>query len=166
MAGVFSRMSRLRDRWGKFGFGLASSLIWALPMAAWAGSVDLVHGPGPWIAFWIGAALFVVWIALLLRLGKVPVSVRPRRYDVQSMSPSERRWNAALAVFMIGLIAFLNGAATVDWGILTPSLEAGRLGSVALTVGLATFLVVMVAGIGFSWRQADTAYRRRTAEPA
>jgi len=166
MADVFSRVFRLRERWGQFGFGLASSLIWALPMAAWAGSVDLVPGPGPWIAFWIGAALFVVWIVLLVRLGKVPVSLRHRRYDVRAMSPSERRWNVALAVFTIGLIAWLNGAATVDWGILTPSLEAGVPGAGALTIGLATFLVVMVAGIAFSWRRADAAYRRRTAEPA
>jgi hypothetical protein len=159
-------MFRLRERWGQFGFGLASSLIWALPMAAWAGSVDLVPGPGPWVAFWIGVALFVVWIVVLVRLGKVPVSLRHRRYDVRAMSRSERRWNVALAVFLIGLIAWLNGAATVDWGILTPSLEAGRLGSVALTAGLATFLVVMVAGIAFSWRRADSAYRRRTAAAA
>ena len=159
-------MFRLRERWGQFGFGLASSLIWALPMAAWAGSVDLVPGPGPWVAFWVGALLFVVWIVLLVRLGRIPVTTRHRRYDVRAMSRSERSWNVALAVFMIGLIAWLNGAATVDWGILAPSLEAGRLGSVALTVGLATFLVLMVAGIAFSWRRADSAYRRRMAGAA
>lgn len=159
----FSRVLLLRERWGQFGFGLASSLVWALPMAAWAGSVDLVPGPGPRIAFWIGAGLFVAWVGFLVRLGKVPVSPRHRRYDVREMSQSERGWNVALAVFMIGLIAWLNGAATVDWGILTPSLEAGRLNSVALTAGVATFLVGMVAGIAISWRRADGAYRRRTA---
>jgi hypothetical protein len=159
-------MLRLRERWGGFGFGLASSLIWALPMAAWAGSVDLVPGPGPWIAFWIGAALLVAWIVLLVWLGRTPVSLRERRYDVHAMSSSERRWNAALAVFGIGLIAFLNGAATVDWGILAPSLEAGRLGSVALAVGLATFLVVMLFGIAVSWRRSDAAFRHRRAEAA
>jgi hypothetical protein len=159
-------MLGLRERWGGFGFGLASSLIWALPMAAWAGSVDLVRGPGPWIAFWIGAALLVGWIVLLVRLGRIPVSLRQRRFDVHAMSSSERRWNAALAVFGIGLIAFLNGAATVDWGILAPSLEAGRLGSVALALGLASFLVVMLVGIALSWRRSDAAYRRRGMEAA
>ena len=133
-------------------------------MAGWAGSVDLVPGPGPWISFWLGAALLVVWIVLLVRLGGIAVSVRQRRYDVHMMSRSERRWNAALALFGIGLIAFLNGAATVDWGILTPSLETGRLASVALALSLATFLVVMVFGVSFSWRRADAAYRRRQAE--
>ncbi|MDQ6918281.1 MAG: hypothetical protein M3Z98_02860 [Candidatus Dormibacteraeota bacterium] len=161
-----SRILRLRERWGQFGFGLASSLVWALPIAAWAGSVDLIPGPGPWVAFWIGAALLLVWVLLLVRLGRVPVSLRHRRYDVRAMSGSERRWNIALAAFGIGLVAFLNGAATVDWGVLAPSLEAGRLGSVALAAGLATFLVVMLFGIAVSWRRSTTAYRRRTAGAA
>lgn len=151
------------ERWGRTGFALASSLIWALPMAAWAGSVDLVPGPGPWVAFWIGSVLLLVWIVLLIRLGKIPVSKRHRRYELRAMSRSERRWNAALAVFGIGLIAFLNGAATVDWGVLAPSLEAGRLGPVALALGLAAFLVVMVFGVALSWRRSDAAYRRRKA---
>jgi hypothetical protein len=160
------RALRLRERWGQFGFALALSLIWALPMAAWAGSVDLEPGPGPWIAFWIGAMLLVVWLVLVLWLARIPVSPRHRRYDVRAMSSSERRWNAALAVFCIGLIAFLNGAATVDWGVLTPSLQAGRLGAVTLSLGLAAFLVAMAVGIAISWRRADVAYRHRQATAA
>jgi uncharacterized membrane protein len=159
-------MSRLVERWGRTGFALVSSLIWALPMAAWAGSVDLVSGPGPWIAFWIGTALLVVWIGLLVKISRTPVSERDRRFDIRSMSQSERRWNAALALFSIGLIAFLNGAATVDWSILTPSLEAGRLASVALALGLAAFLVAMVIGIALSWRRSAAAYRHRRAAAA
>jgi membrane protease YdiL (CAAX protease family) len=157
-------MFRLRDRWGRFGFALATSLIWALPMAAWAGSVDLVGGPGPWIAFGIGAVLLVAWVVLLVRTGSVPVTERHRRYDVHAMSQAERRWNAALVLFGIGLIAFLNGAATVDWGVLTPSLAAGRPGSVALALGLAVFAVVMVFGVILSWSRANAGYQqRRTA---
>jgi hypothetical protein len=156
-------MSGLVERWGRIGFALVSSLIWALPMAAWAGSVDLVPGPGPWVAFAIGAVLLVAWLVLLTRLGRIPVSDRPRRYDLSRMSGSERRWNAALAVFGIGLIAWLNGAATVDWSILTPSLAAGRAGSVALAVGLAGFLAVMVVGVVLSWKRAGAAYRARRA---
>jgi len=156
-----SRILRLRDRWGRFGFALATSLIWALPMSAWAGSVDLVGGPGPWIAFAVGAVLLVAWLVLLLRLGGTPVSDRRRRYDVHAMSSPERRWNAALALFGIGLIAFLNGAATVDWGVLTPSLEAGRLGAVALGLGLLTFVAVMLFGVVLSWSRANAAYQER-----
>src|SRR4030081_1405878 len=162
-SGSLRAMGELAERWGRTGFALATSLIWALPMAAWAGSVDLVSGPGPWIAFWIGTALLIAWIALLVRVRAMPVSKRHRRYDLRSMSRSERRWNVALAVFCIGLIAFLNGAATVDWGILTPSLEAGRLAAVALALGLAAFLVAMVVGVAVSWRRSDAAYRHRKA---
>jgi hypothetical protein len=132
-------------------------------MAAWAGSVDLVRGPGPWIAFWIGAVLLTVWILLLVWVGRTPVSERHRRYDIRVMSRSERRWNVALAIFGIGLVAFLNGAATVDWGILSPSVEAGRLRSVALALVLAAFLVAMLSGVALSWRRSNDAYRRRKA---
>jgi hypothetical protein len=99
-----------------------------------------------------------------VRTSSVPVTERHRRYDVHAMSQSERRWNAALVLFGIGLIAFLNGAATVDWGVLTPSLAAGRPGSVALALGLAVFAVVMVFGVILSWSRANAGYQqRRTA---
>jgi len=156
-------MTRLVDRWGRTGFALVSSLVWALPMAAWAGSVDLQPGPGPWIAFAIGLVLLVAWLVLLTRLGGIHVSARPRRYDLGAMSAGEKRWNLALAAFGTGLIAWLNAAATVDWGILTPSLQAGRTGPVLLAVGLAAFLVAMLAGVTLSWRRADGAYRVRRA---
>jgi hypothetical protein len=154
-------MTRLVDRWGRSGFALATSLVWALPMAAWAGSVDLEPGPGPWVAFAIGVLLLVAWLAMLTRLGRIPVSARPRRYDLGGMSPAERRWNLALAVFGIGLIGWLNGAATVDWRILTTALSAGRGGSVLLAIGLAVFLLAMLAGVTVSWKRADAAYRAR-----
>lgn len=154
-------MERLVERWGRTGFALAASLVWALPMAAWAGSVDLAPGPGPWVAFAIGLVLLVGWFFLLVKLGQVPVSARPRRFDIAAMSSAERRWNLALAAFGIGLIGWLNGALTVDWEILTPSLRAGRAGSVLLALGLATFLVGMVAGVVVSWRRTAVAYRER-----
>jgi len=135
-------------------------------MAAWAGSVDLVGGVGPWIAFGIGIILLIGWLVLLTRLGRIPVSARPRRFDIAAMSGSERRWNLALAAFGIGLIAWLNGAATVDWQILTPSLAAGSQGSLLLALGLAAFLVAMIAGLVVSWRRATAAYRGRGAPAA
>ena len=91
------RVLRLRERWGQFGFALALSLIWALPMAAWAGSVDLEPGPGPWIALWIGMMLLVVWLVLVLWMARIPVSPRHRRYDVGAMSTSERRWSESVS---------------------------------------------------------------------
>jgi hypothetical protein len=156
-------MSRLVDRYGRTGFALLSSLVWALPMAAWAGSVDLVSGPGPWVAFAIGAVLLAGWLVMLTRLARIPVSSRPRRLDLAAMSAGERRWNLALALFGIGLIGWLNGAATVDWAILTRSLAAGRSGSLLLALGLALFLAAMVAGVAISWRRSSAAFRERAA---
>ena len=110
-------MTRLVDRFGRTGFAALSSLIWALPMAAWAGSSDLSpidKTAYPWIALAIGLVMLVVWIVLLTRLGAVPVAARQRRLDFHQMSPAERRWGLGLAAFITGLIAWLNAAATVE----------------------------------------------------
>ena len=111
-------IGRLVDRFGRTGFAALSSLIWALPMAAWAGSADLSpidKTAYPWIALTIGLVMLVLWLFLLSRLGRVTVVPRQRRFDLQQMSRSEKRWTLALAAFATGLIAWLNGAATVDW---------------------------------------------------
>jgi hypothetical protein len=158
-------MSRLVERFGRTGFAALSSLIWALPMAAWAGSADLSpidKTAYPWIALGIGLVMLVVWIVLLTRLGRIPVSPRPRRFDLAQMSSSEKVWILALVAFVAGLIAFLNGAATVDWGPLGTAIGSGKPGPVAFAIGLAVWVIVMVAGIWISWHRAATAYRRRT----
>ena len=61
-------MNQLVERFGRTGFAALSSLIWALPMAAWAGSADLSpidKTPYPWIALSIGLVMLVVWLVLL-----------------------------------------------------------------------------------------------------
>src|SRR5258708_31533783 len=108
-------MNRWVDRFGRTGFAAVTSLIWALPMAAWAGSADLSpvdQTAYPWIALAIGLVMLAVWIFLLTRLGRIPVAPRQRRLDLAQMSTSEKRWTLALIAFGAGLIAFLNGAAT------------------------------------------------------
>src|SRR4029077_2339648 len=110
-------MSRYVDRFGKTGFAAITSLIWALPMAAWAGSADLSpidKTAYPWIALGIGLVMLVVWFVLLSRLGGIPVSPRPRRVDLGQRSNPESIWTLAEAAFGTGLIAWLNAAATVD----------------------------------------------------
>ena len=157
-------MTRLVDRFGRTGFAALTSLIWALPMAAWAGSSDLSpidKTAYPWVALSIGLVMLVVWIVLLTRLGRVPVSARQRRFDLQQMSSSEKRWTLALAAFFTGLVAWLNGAATVDWTPLAAGVGAGKLGAVLFAGGLGLFLVVMVAGLAFSWRREDAAFQAR-----
>lgn len=157
-------MTRLVDRFGRTGFAALTSLIWALPMAAWAGSADLTPidtTAYPWIALGIGVVMLIVWLVLLSRLGRVPASARPHRLDLGQMSGSEKRWTLALAAFTTGLIAWLNGAATVDWGLLGAALQSGKPGPILFGAALGAFLVIMLAGIWLSWRKSGQAFQRR-----
>ena len=157
-------MNQLVERFGRTGFAALSSLIWALPMAAWAGSADLSpidKTPYPWIALSIGLVMLVVWLVLLSRLRSIPVSSRERRFDIAQMSRSERVWILAAAAFGTGLIAWLNAAATVDWAPLGAAVGSGKPGPTLFAFALAVFLIAMVVGIAVSWRKAGTAYRTR-----
>ena len=157
-------MTRLVDRFGRTGAAALTSLIWALPMATWAGSADLTPidtTAYPWIALGIGVVMLVVWLVLLSRLGSVPQSARPHRLDLGRMSSSEKRWTLALAAFATGLIAWLNGAATVDWGPLGPALRSGKPGPILFGAALGAFLAIMLAGIWLSWRKSGQAFQRR-----
>jgi hypothetical protein len=159
-------MSRLVDRFGRTGFAALASLIWALPMAAWAGSADLSpidKTAYPWVALGIGLVMLAVWIVLVFRLGTIPVAPRQRRFDLRQMSRSERRWTLAAAAFGTGLIAWLNGAATVDWVPLAAAVGAGKAGPIELAIALAVFLVAMIAGLAISWRKETAAFRARFA---
>jgi hypothetical protein len=163
-------MSRLVERFGRTGFAALASLIWAIPLAAWAGSADLSpidKTAYPWVALTIGLVMLAVWLVLLTRLGRIPVSERQHRLDLGRMSPGERRWSLALAGFVTGLIAWVNGAATVDWGPLGTAIGAGKVGPTIFAAALVAFLVAMLAGIWVSWRKATAAFhRRRAAAPS
>jgi hypothetical protein len=157
-------MSRLVDRFGRTGFAAITSVIWALPMAAWAGSSDLSpvdRTATPTIALTIGAVMFVVWLVLIASLGRVRVAPRQRRFDIGQMSPSEKRWTLACIAFATGLIAWLNAAATVDWAPLGSAIGAGKVGPILLATALAIWAAGMVAGVWFTWRKETTAYLRR-----
>lgn len=157
-------MTRLVDRFGRTGLAALTSLIWALPMAAWAGSADLTPMDTtayPWIALGIGVVMLIVWLVLLNRLGRVPASARPHRLDLGQMTSSEKRWTLTLVAFVTGLIAWLNGAATVDWGPLGAALQSGRPGPILFGAALGAFLVIMLAGIWVSWRKSGQAFQRR-----
>src|SRR5207237_1997087 len=143
-------MTGLVDRFGRTGFAALSSLLWAVPMAAWAGSADLSpidQTAYPWIALAIGLAMLVVWIVLLTRLRRIPVAQRERRYDMRQMSRSERRWTLGVIAFATGLIAWLHGTATVDCSPLTKAAGDGKVGPTLLAFDDATGLNVMVADI-------------------
>ena len=160
-------MNSLVERYGRTGAAAITSAIWFLPMAAWAGSFDLSpidQTAEPKIALAIGILMFIVWLALLTRINKAPVTNRTRRLDLAQMSTNEKRWTLALIAFGAGLIAWLNAAATVDWSPLGPALASGKLGPILFATALAVFLVAMVAGIVVSWRKATRAYRKRKAD--
>jgi hypothetical protein len=157
-------IARLVDRFGRTGFAALSSLMWALPMAAWAGSADLSpidKTAYPWFAFAIGLVMLAAWIVLLTQLSKVRVTPRQHRFDLTQMSTAEKRWTLAVAAFGTGLIAWLNAAATVDWGPLLAAISEGRVGPTLLAAGLLLFLVAMLAGVRLSWGRASAAYRAR-----
>lgn len=159
-------MSRLVDRFGRTGFAALTSVTWALPMAAWAGSVDLTpidRTAYPWIAFGVGVVMLVAWLAVVGRLRTVPVSPRPHRLDLAQMSAFEKRWMLALAAFTIGAIGWLNAAATVDWAPLLNGVAAGRPGAIAFAVALGAFLAAMVVGAWWSWRKQAAAFAARVA---
>jgi len=154
-------MNRWVDRYGRTGFAAITSVIWFLPMAAWAGSADLSpidKTAYPWIALSIGIVMLVVWIVLLTRVGRIPVTPRQRRFDYAQMSTSEKVWILVLLAFVAGLIAWLNAAATVDWSPLGAVLGSGKVGPLLFAGGLAVYAIVMVAGIWISWRRQRAAF--------
>jgi len=135
-------------------------------MAAWAGSADLSpvdKTAYPRAALGIGIVMLVAWLVLLTRVARAPMPPRQRRLDLSQMSASERRWTLALALFGIGLIGWLNAAATVDWAPLVAAVRSGKPGPAALALALVAFLVAMLAGVWISWARARTAFRRRLA---
>jgi hypothetical protein len=157
-------VNQLVERYGRTGFAALSSVIWFLPMAAWAGSSDLSpmdKTAYPWIALGIGLAMLVVWLVLLSRLRRIPVTPRPRRFDLGQMSTSEKRWSLGFFAFVTGLIAWLNAAATVDWGPMGTAISKGESGPILLAVALGAYAVVMVAGIWYTWRRESRAYAQR-----
>ena len=162
-------MNQLVDRFGRTGFAALTSLVWALPMAAWAGSSDLTpidQTAYPWIAFAVGAVMLIAWLILLTRLSKIKTSPRPHRLDLRHMSSSEKRWTLALLAFVTGAIAWLNAAATVDWTPLVTAVQAGRPKPTAFAAAAAVALIAMLAGAALSWRRATLAFAARRSRPS
>ena len=159
-------MKSLVDRYGRSGFAAITSVIWLLPMAAWAGSADLSpidRTATPSIAFAIGVVMLIVWLVLIASLRRFPMSPRQRRFDLAQMSPSEKRWTLGCIAFALGVVAWLNAAATVDWGPLGSAIGAGKVGPILLAAALAIFLIAMVVGVWYTWRREAVAYRRRSS---
>lgn len=157
-------MNRLVERYGRTGFAALTSVIWFFPMAAWAGSFDLSPMDKtvyPWIALAIGIVMLVAWLVLLSRLRSIPVSARQRRFDLAQMTGSEKRWTLGCVAFVVGLLAWLNAAATVDWGPMGTAISAGKVGPSLLAVALGAYVLVMLAGIAWTARRSNREYAQR-----
>lgn len=158
-------MTRLVDRFGRTGFAALTSLMWALPMAAWAGSADLSpidKTAYPWIALAVGLVMLIAWLLLMTRVVKIDVAARRRRLDIDRMTASERRWALASFAFACGVVAWLNAAATVDWAPLVSAASGGKVGPIVFIAGLVLLFAAMVAGVTFSWRRWSQAFARRS----
>jgi hypothetical protein len=158
-------MTRLVDHYGRTGAAAITSVIWALPMAAWAGSSDLSpidQTAYPKVALAIGLVMLVVWFGLVALITRTPVAPRQRRLDLTQMSQAEKLWTLVLIAFGAGLIAWLNAAATVDWAPLGPALASGKPGPILFASALAIFLAAMLAGIAVSWQKSRRAFVKRT----
>lgn len=159
-------MSRLVERFGHMGFAALTSLGWALPMAAWAGSADLSpidRTAFPGIALALGVVMLAGWVGLMWWIRRIPGGTRPHRLDVARMSAAEKRWLLAFAGCAIVVIGWLNAAATVDWSPLVSGVAAGRMAAVAFALGLGAVLLASVAGAVLTWRRAAQAFASRVA---
>jgi hypothetical protein len=151
-------------RFGRTGFAAVASIAWALPLLAWAGSVDLYPGAWPWVAFALGLVLLLTWMALVGWIRTVEVEPRPSRLDLAAMSAAERLWNSLLAICLLGLIGWLNAAATVDWRPLVTAWGSGRTAPRVFSVAIVLLLVALVIGARAAWLRADRAFRSRCAQ--
>lgn len=158
-------MRNLVDRFGRTGFALLASLVWAIPLAAWAGSADLSpidQTAYPKVALAIGLVMLVVWVFIVIRIRAVKeVAPKQHRFEISQMTRQEKRWTLAAAAFATLAIAWLNAAATVDWAPLTVAVQQGKPGPTVLAGALGVFLIAVVTGAALSWRKAAAAYRDR-----
>ena len=162
-------IQKLVDRFGRSGFAALAAVIWAVPMAAWAGSSDLSpydKTAYPRVALGIGVVMLAVWIVLLTRLGVVAVTPRQRRFDLSQMSSGEKRWALGAFAFLAGVVAWLNAAATVDWGPLFTAVGQGKVGPMLLAVALLLLLAALAVGLVISWRKQSAAFRARLGRAA
>ncbi len=149
--------------WGWTAFAGLSSLVWALPLAAWAGAVDFDRSA--WSLAVLGGLLFPIWAAVAWRARRWRVPGR-YRWEPAQMSRAELRWSALAALAATGVIGWLNAAATVDWRLLRPGLAAGRPGPWVLLVAALALLAGLAVAALACWRRASAAYGRRGVSPS
>jgi len=143
-------------RYGAGGFAAIAAGLWGVPLCFFAGGVEFDAR-----AFWglyVGIAMFPIWVLLVVRarrheaeLVRLEGGRRRRRFEVAQMSLAEKIWALGCLVAVLGIIGWLNAAATVDLGGLAPGITSGNgriLGFVEIAV---IALIVMIVAAVYCW---------------
>ena len=154
---------QLVERHGATPVVAIASLPVLVPLAAWAGTVDLAPSAGTWIAGGLGLLLILPWFLFARHAYSIQglLPPRARRFEWRQMSGPERGWLLGAFAGVTGVVGWLNAAATVDLGPLLAGVAAGRPGIIALGLGAAAFLALSVALAVYCWRRARDAYFQR-----
>jgi hypothetical protein len=162
-----SVLDRLVQRYGATPVAAAASLLFALPLAAWGGAVDLYPSPGVWATGAAGLALIVPWLLIARHAFTLQARgpVRTHRFELSQMSRAEKAWAALSAAGAVGIVGWLNAAATVDVSALGPGLATGRPSIYALVGAALAVLAFMAAFTSYCWRRNRRAFGLR-AQPS
>ncbi|TMD09539.1 MAG: hypothetical protein E6J02_02915 [Chloroflexi bacterium] len=161
-------LSALVERHGATTVAAVASLLFLLPLAAWAGAVDLYPSPAVWATGAVGLVLIVPWILISRRAFSLQAHLRSRvhRFEWRQMSGSEKSWAARFLLGAVAILGWVNGAATVDLGALGPGLAAGRASVYAFVAGALLLLAALIVFTAWCWRRNGTAFRLRSGQPA
>jgi hypothetical protein len=161
-------LEKLVQRYGATPVAAATSLVFALPLAAWAGAVDLYPRPAVWATGTAGLVLVVPWVLVARRAFALQARrpVRTRRFEWHQMSRAEKKWAALSAAGAIGIVGWLNAAATVDLPALGPGLAAGRPSIYAFVVAALAALALLAALSWYGWRRNRRAFGLRAQASA
>ncbi len=156
------------ERYGATAVAAVASLLFLLPLAAWAGAVDLYPNPAVWATGAVGLVLIVPWFLITRRAFglQAHLPARVHRFEWRQMSRSEKAWAARFLLGAVAILGWVNGAATVDLAALGPGLAAGRASVYAFVAGALLLLAALVVFTAWCWRRNRTAFLRRSDQPA
>jgi hypothetical protein len=160
---VSGALDRLVQRHGATPVSAVASLLFALPLAAWGGAVDLYPSLLVWATGAVGLVLVAPWLLIARHAFALQARrpVRTHRFEWSQMSLAEKVWAGLSAAGAVAIVGWLNAAATVDLPALGPGLAAGRLSIYALVGAALAVLASLAALTAYCWRRNGRAYRLR-----
>jgi hypothetical protein len=161
-------LDKLVKRYGTTPVVAATSLLFALPLAAWAGAVDLYPSPVVWATGAAGLVLIAPWVLIARHAFALQARrpVRAHRFEWSQMSRVEKAWAALSAAGAVGIVGWLNAAATVDLPALRPGLASGQTSIYGLVGAALAVLVFLAALTAYGWRRNRMAYCLRARAAA